>query len=42
MTAVEALTVRELVDIANEDNIPREDIVTILPLKEGYIMVYYY
>lgn len=42
MIAVEASTIRELVDMANEDKIPREDIISILPSKEGYIMVYYY
>lgn len=42
MVAIEAQTIRELVDIANEDKIPREDIVSILPSKGGYIMIYYY
>jgi hypothetical protein len=42
MIAVEAQTIRELVDLANDYKIPREDVVSILPSKEGYIMVYYY
>lgn len=42
ITATEAQTVRELVDIANDYNIPKEDIISILPSKEGYVMVYYY
>lgn len=42
MTAIETLTMRDLVDYANEHNVLREDIVSILPAKEGYIMVFYY
>lgn len=42
MTATEAHTIRELVDLANEYNIAREDIITILPSREGYMMIYYY
>lgn len=42
MTAAEAQTIRELVDLVNDCKIPREDVVSILPSKEGYIMVYYY
>lgn len=42
MTATEAQTIRELVDFANDNKIPREDVVSILPSREGYIMVYYY
>lgn len=42
MMASEAQTLRELVDLANEYKIPREDVVTIVPSKEGYVMVYYY
>lgn len=42
MNAVEAQTIRELVDLANDYKIPREDVVSILPSREGYVMVYYY
>ena len=42
MIAVEFQTTRELTDYANEFNITHGDIVTILPSKEGYIMIYYY
>lgn len=42
MMATEAPTVRALVDYANEYNIPREDIVSIVSSREGYIMIYYY
>lgn len=42
LNANEAPTVRELVDFVNTYNIPREDIVTMLPSKEGYILIYYY
>lgn len=42
MSAVEAQTIRELVDLANDYKIPREDVVSILPSREGYVMVYYY
>lgn len=41
MIAIEAQTIRELIDTANEYNILRQDIVSILPSKEGYIMIYY-
>ena len=42
MVAVEAQTIRELIDLANDYKIPREDVVSILPSKEGYVIVYYY
>lgn len=42
MGATEAQTIRELVDLVNKYKIPREDVVSILPSREGYIMVYYY
>ena len=42
MIATEAQTIRELTDFTNNYEIPREDIVSILPSREGYIMVYYY
>lgn len=42
MTATEAQTIRELVDFTNDCKISREEVVSILPSREGYIMVYYY
>lgn len=42
MVAIEAQTIRELVDLANDYKIPREDVVSILPSREGYVMAYYY
>ena len=42
MNAFEAQTIRELIDLANDYKIPREDVVSILPSKEGYVIVYYY
>lgn len=42
MTAIEASTVREIVDTINDYSIPKEDIVSILPSKEGYMLIYYY
>lgn len=42
MTALEAPTIREIVDASNELGIKREDIVSILPTNGRYIMVYYY
>ena len=42
MTATEAKTIRELVDLANDFRMSKEDIVSILPSREGYIMIYYY
>ena len=42
MTAIEASTIREIVEATNELNIKREDVVSILPINGRYIMVYYY
>ena len=42
MTATDAPTIRQIVKIANELKLQREDIVGIFPLREGYIMIYYY
>lgn len=42
MNAFEAQTIRELIDLANDYKIPREDVISILPSKEGYVIVYYY
>ena len=42
MTAIDAPTIRQIVKIANELKLQREDIVGIFPLREGYIMIYYY
>lgn len=42
MTAIDAQTIRELVDFANDYRIHKEDIISILPSREGYTMIYYY
>lgn len=42
MHYINGKTVRELVETANTLNIQREDVVTILPEKDYYYMVYYY
>lgn len=42
ITAFEASTVRELVDIANEYELTREDIIQILSTESGYIMICQY
>lgn len=42
MVASEASTIRDLVELANELHIPREDVVSILPSREGYVIIYYY
>lgn len=41
MTAVSAPHVRALVDIANELEIPREDVITILSRGEEVVLIYY-
>lgn len=41
MTAVSAPHVRALVDIANELEIPREDVITILNRGEEVVLIYY-
>lgn len=40
--AVKGRTLRELVEKANELNIPREDIIQILQESGYYILLYYY
>lgn len=42
MNATEAQTVRELVDFVNDYNLPKKDIVSIIPSREGYVLIYYY
>ena len=42
MNATEAQTVRELVDFVNDYNLPKDDIVSIIPSREGYVLIYYY
>jgi hypothetical protein len=42
MHATRSRTVRELVNNANELNIQREDIVTILQENGYYVLIYYY
>lgn len=42
MTAITAPNIRQLVDIANEVSISREDIISIIPSNEGYTLIYYY
>ena len=40
--AVRSRTIRELVDKANELQVPREDVITILQENGFYILLYYY
>ena len=40
--ATRARTVRELVDKANELQIPREDVISILSENGFYVLLYYY
>lgn len=42
MTAFEGFSIRELIDVANEESIQREDIVSILSTPNGYMMIYYH
>ena len=41
MTAVAALTIRELVNIANEYGIKREDVITIVKDNGQYVLIHY-
>ena len=41
MTAIAALTIRELVNIANEYGIKREDVVTIVKDNGQYVSIHY-
>lgn len=40
-TAILVKTIMDAVDVVQEYQIPREDLVTILPDKEGYIVFCY-
>lgn len=40
-TAIVVESIRDLVDVAQEEQIPREDMVAILKDKEGYVLFYY-
>ena len=41
MTAMAALTIRELVNIANEYGIKREDVITIVKDNGQYVLIHY-
>lgn len=41
MTALTAPHIRALVDIANEIQIPREDVITILDKGDQVVLIYY-
>lgn len=41
MTAIAANTIREIVKIANEEEIKREDIVSLLKENSQFVLVYY-
>lgn len=41
MTAIAALTIRELVNIANEYSIKREDVITIVKDNGQYVLIHY-
>lgn len=41
MTAIAALTIRELVNIANEYGIKREDVITIVKDNGQYVLIHY-
>ena len=41
MTAIAALTIRELVNITNEYGIKREDVVTIVKDNGQYVLIHY-
>lgn len=40
--ATKARTLRELVNRANELQIPREDVITVLAEGDQYVLLYYY
>ena len=40
--ATRAGSIRELVDRANQLEIPREDVITVLPENGYYVLLYYY
>lgn len=41
MTAIAANTIREIVKIANEEEIKKEDIVSLLKENSQFVLVYY-
>ena len=41
MTAIAANTIREIVKIANEEGVKREDIVSLLKENSQFVLVYY-
>ncbi len=41
MTAIAANTIREIVKIANEEEIKREDIVSLLKENSQFVLIYY-
>ena len=41
MTAIAALTIRELVNIANKYGIKREDVITIVKDNGQYVLIHY-
>ena len=41
MTAIAALTIRELVNIANEYGIKKEDVITIVKDNGQYVLIHY-
>lgn len=41
MTAIAALTIRELVNLANEYGIKREDVITIVKDNGQYVLIHY-
>lgn len=41
MTAIAALTIRELVNIANKYSIKREDVITIVKDNGQYVLIHY-
>ena len=41
MTAIAALTIRELVNIANKYGIKREDVITIVTDNGQYVLIHY-
>lgn len=42
MTAFTALTIRKIVSYANENNIKRDDIVSLMKNGNEYVLIYYY
>lgn len=40
--ATQGRTIRELVNIANKLQIPKEDVITILQENEQYVLLYYF